>query len=86
MKRILVISWFYPPINSSEAMLTAKLLKYSRYAYDIFTQGRSEAWSFGRGSELPGCENQRRIEAQSCEPVPWADEAVRTFLRSLSYC
>ena len=80
MKRILVISWFYPPINSSEAMLTAKLLKYSRYAYDIFTQGRSEAWSFGNGGELPGCENQRRIEAQSCEPVPWADEAVRYFI------
>lgn len=79
MKRIFVISWFYPPINSSEAMLTAKLLKYSRYDYDIFTQGRSEAWSFGNGGELPGCENQRRIEAQSSEPGPWADEAVRYF-------
>ena len=30
MKRILVISWFFPPINSSEAQLTEKLLKYSR--------------------------------------------------------
>lgn len=78
MKRILVISWFYPPINSSEAMLTAKLLKYSRYTYDIFTQGRSEAWSFGR-SDLPGCDKQRRIEAQSSEPGPWTDEAVRYF-------
>ena len=79
MKRILVISWFYPPINSSEAMLTAKLFKYSQYPYDIFTQGRSEAWSYGIGIGLPGCENQRRIEAKSCDLKPWTDEAVRYF-------
>lgn len=79
MKRIFVISWFYPPINSSEAMLTAKLLKYSRYRYDVFTQGRSEAWSYGSGSVLPGCENQRRIEAQSGDLKTWVNEAVRYF-------
>ena len=79
MKRILVISWFYPPINSSEAMLTAKLLKYSRYYYDVFTQGRSEAWSYGRDSELSVCENQRRIEAKSSDLKIWTDEAVRYF-------
>lgn len=79
MKRIFVISWFYPPINSSEATLTAKQLKYSRYSYDVFTQGRSEAWSYGNGSEIPGCENQRRIEAKSADLKSWADEAVRYF-------
>ena len=26
MKKILVISWFYPPINSSEGLVTYKLL------------------------------------------------------------
>lgn len=79
MKRILVISWFYPPINSSEALVTAKLLNYSRYRYDVFTQGRSEVWSYGIDPELSDCENCRRIEAQSSELGSWADEAVRYF-------
>ncbi len=79
MKRILVISWFYPPINSSEALVTAKLLKYSRYEYDVFTQGRSEAWSYGRDPDLPAGGNQRRIAAESGELSLWAEEAVRFF-------
>lgn len=79
MKRILVLSWFYPPINSSEALVTAKLLNHSRYDYDVFTQGRSEAWSYGRDPELPIGGNQRRIAAESGEVGSWADEAVRYF-------
>ena len=79
MKRILVITWFYPPVNSSEAQLTAKLLKSSGYSYDIFTQGRSEAWSYGRDAELPDFGNQRSIVAASGELKSWVDEAVRFF-------
>lgn len=79
MKRILVVSWFYPPINSSEAILTAKLLKHSRYGYDVFTQARSEAWSYGRDPGLPEGENCRRIAADSTDLASWTDEAVRFF-------
>ena len=35
MKRILVISWYFPPINSSEGLVTYKLLKNSKYQYDV---------------------------------------------------
>ena len=35
----LVISWFYPPGNSSEGLVTYKLLKNSKYQYDVFTRG-----------------------------------------------
>ena len=80
MKRILVITWFYPPVNSSEAQLTAKLLKSSGYSYDIFTQGRSEAWSYGRDAELPDFGNQRSIVAASGELKSWVDEADQAAL------
>ena len=38
MKKISVITWFYPPVNSSEGLVTYKLLNNSRYEYDVFTQ------------------------------------------------
>ena len=38
MKKGLVISWYFPPINSSEGLVTFKLLKNSKYKYDVFTQ------------------------------------------------
>ena len=38
MKKILVISWYFPPVNSSEGLVTFKLLKNSEYEYDVFTQ------------------------------------------------
>ncbi len=79
MKRILVISWFYPPINSSEALVTYKLLSHSRYAYDVFTQKRSDAWSYGRSMDVPEAENVCCIEAESDDIRSWAEEAIRYF-------
>lgn len=79
MKRILVISWFYPPINSSEALVTYKLLSHSRYAYDVFTQKRSDAWSYGRSMDVPEAGNVCCIEAESDDIRSWAEEAIRYF-------
>lgn len=47
MKRIFVISWFFPPINSSEGLVTYKLLKSSEFKYTVFTQKDNVSWSFG---------------------------------------
>ena len=47
MKKILVISWFFPPINSSEGIVTYKLLKNSKFQYDVFTQKNNSSWSYG---------------------------------------
>lgn len=80
MKRILVISWFYPPINSSEALVTYKLLKYSRYTYDVFTQRRSDAWSYGRSMDVPDAENVRCIDAESGDIRSWVEEGVNYFI------
>ena len=47
MKRILVISWYFPPINSSEGLVTYKLLKNSKYQYDVCMQDSNDSWSYG---------------------------------------
>ena len=52
MKKILVITWFYPPVNSSEGLVTYKLLNNSRYEYDVFTQKNSASWSYGNNDNL----------------------------------
>ena len=46
MKKILVISWYFPPVNSSEGLVTFKLLKNSKYEYDVFTQKDSRNWAY----------------------------------------
>lgn len=62
-KRILVISWFFPPINSSEGIVTFKLLNNSEYEYDVFTQHNSESWSYGKSDDLTLNNNIHRIDS-----------------------
>lgn len=59
MKRILVISWYFPPINSSEGLVTYKLLKNSKFQYDVCMQDSNDSWSYGKDNYLPECENIR---------------------------
>lgn len=80
MKRIFVVSWFYPPVNSSEALVTWKLLHHSRYRYDVFTQKKSLSWSYGDNSELESSPNVRCIYAENAELTAWSREAWRFFL------
>ena len=79
MKRILVISWFYPPVNSSEGLVTFKLLNNSRYEYDVFTQDSSTDWSYGRNVVLKNHANVRSIFAKSKYIVDWKEEAYQYF-------
>lgn len=79
MKRIFVVSWFYPPLNSSEGLVTAKLLGRSQYHYDVFTESSCEQWSYGRSAALPETDNVHRIESRASTPSAFADEAFRYF-------
>jgi len=79
MKRIFVVSWFYPPLNSSEGLVTAKLLGRSQYDYDVFTESACEQWSYGRSAALPEADSVHRIEARASSPSAFADEAFRYF-------
>lgn len=79
MKKILVISWFYPPINSSEGLVTYKLLKNSRFCYDICMQDDNDAWSYGKEETLPECENVNRIAVSGESLEVWRKKVVEYF-------
>ncbi len=80
MKRILVISWFFPPLNSSEAVLSWKLLSHSRYPCDVFTQRSSDSWAYGTEHGWPTADRLRRFYGKSASIDAWAEEAVAFFL------
>ena len=79
MKRILVYSWFYPPVNSSEGLVTYKLLKASGYSYDVFTQKNNDSWSYGKEDYLPVSDNVRSVYADAETIEDWWKEGVRYF-------
>ena len=79
MKRILVISWFYPPVNSSEGLVTFKLLNNSKYDYDVYTQNSSTDWSYGRNVAFENHGNVRSIYAKSKSIADWKEEAYQYF-------
>ena len=79
MKKILVITWFYPPVNSSEGLVTYKLLNNSRYEYDVFTQKNSASWSYGNNDNLENNKNINCIFAESNNLKDWKKEAIKYF-------
>ncbi len=79
MKKILVVSWFYPPINSSEGLVTYKLLKNSELEYDICMQESNASWSYGKSGMLPESENVRKIALQADTLEMWEDNTIEYF-------
>ncbi|MBR6917293.1 MAG: glycosyltransferase family 1 protein [Clostridia bacterium] len=79
MKRILVFSWFYPPVNSSEGLVTFKLLNNSRYEYDVYTQKGETIFSYGENAALENGPNVSSVYAKSRTIEEWRDEAVAYF-------
>jgi hypothetical protein len=61
----LVISWFYPPATTAEALVTFKLLKNSQNRYDVIS-ANSRQWSYGADTVLKsGNINTYPIESSS---------------------
>lgn len=83
MKKILVISWFYPPVNSSEGIVTYKLLNNSKYEYDVFTQKNSTSWSYGNKDYLKNNKNVNCIFSESNTLKQWKTEAVEYFKKNM---
>lgn len=79
MKRVLVISWFYPPINSSEGLVTYKLLKNSKLEYDICMQANTDSWSYGKDDNFPETYNVHKIYAKSAQLNEWVEEVTMYF-------
>lgn len=84
MKKILVISWFYPPINSSEGLVTYKLLKNSHLQYDICMQESNDSWSYGKNEKLPECSNVRKIPVAGDTLEKWKEQVIVYFSKHIS--
>lgn len=74
-----VISWYFPPINSSEGLVTFKLLKNSKYTYDVFTQNSNEAWTYGSNEHKLTSDNIKPIFSKTDDFGEWVKEGIAYF-------
>lgn len=75
--RVFVASWFFPPNASSEGFVTYKLLRNSRFAYDVVS---AAAISGGYDSQIPLCaDNVRVVPVKTSELEAWVDRCVAIF-------
>ncbi len=74
-----VVSWFFPPTNSSEGLVTFKLLKNSNFKYDVFTQKNNTAWSYGNKDINLLSENIKTIYSETDSLQEWVQEAVEYY-------
>lgn len=77
----LVISWFFPPINSSEGLVTFKLIKNSKFKYDVFTQSANKDWSYDTNETKLINENIKNLNLGD-SPVTyseWVEKGVKYF-------
>lgn len=81
-KRILVISWFYPPINSSEGLVTFKLINNSKCKFDVFTQNNVHDWTYGSNVDYENNENVQVIFSEKKLLVDWIEDAVQYFVKN----
>ena len=49
--KIFVASWFYPPVTTSEALVTYKLFSNSKHEYYVCSAS-SKQWSYNNETEL----------------------------------
>ena len=82
MKKGFVISWYYPPGNSSEGLVTFKLLKNSKYKYDVWTRSdqRRSVWD-RKSDESKLTSKNVKVIKDDCEDMKeWVRDGVRYFL------
>lgn len=79
MKKILVISWFFPPVNSSEGLVTYKLLNNSKLEYDVYTQKSNASWSYGKNDYLKLNNNINCIFSNASNLDSFVEHAVDFF-------
>ncbi len=75
--RVFVASWFFPPETSSEGIVTYKLLRNSRNAYDVCSAA-SDQWGYKH--ELPmNADNVTRIPIKTDDVQEWVEQAIKAF-------
>ena len=81
-KKIFVLSWFYPPINSSESFVTYKLLSHSGFEYDVWTREGSDdsIWDRKVKDEELKSPNVKVITGSS-NMGQWIEDAYNYFVQ-----
>ena len=75
----LVISWYFPPINSSEGICTFKLLKNSKFQYDVYTQKNNKNWSYDT--------NETKLTSSNINPIFSDAESIDSWVcNGIDYC
>lgn len=79
--RIFVISWFFPPGNSSEGMVTFKLLKSSQHEFVVFSSNQL-FWSYDNCSlvsSVSDCKNIQVIYSDRKNFIDWEKDCFDSF-------
>ena len=74
-----VISWFFPPMNSSEGLVTFKLLKESNFTFDVFTQNTCRSWAYGITEEKLKSDNINPIFSEKETYDEWIEDGLEYF-------
>ena len=74
-----VVSCFFPPVISSEGLVTFRLLKNSKFEYDVFTQNSNTAWSYGNKDINLLSRNINTLFSESDNLQIWVEEAVKYY-------
>ena len=82
-KRILVFSWYFPPINSSEGIVTYKLLNNSKYEYDVFTQSGNKAWSYTQSDTMKLNSNVHYIDSGTKLFNPFLEKGIEYYKKNI---
>lgn len=77
--RIFVASWFFPPNSSSEGFVTYKLLRNSRYQYDVVCS-TSHQWGY-EASLAINDSNIHVIAVDTESIVEWQKQTIEIFSR-----
>ncbi len=82
MKKGFVISWFYPPGNSSEGLVTYKLLSNSKNTYDVWTKKNYEKdiWDRQVDEKELSSNNVHVIQHENSNREKWRQNAVKYFI------
>lgn len=80
-KKVFVISWFFPPINSSEGLVTFKLLKNSNYQYDVWTRRElgEDIWDRKVDDSKLVADNITALFGDGKNKTKWIEGAVKYF-------
>ena len=75
---IFVAAWYYPPVTSSEGIVTYKLLRKSKHHYDVFSS-LSENWSYHTAFDSFEEPNIDTYTINTDEIDEWCEAAIAKF-------